>query len=133
MTKSLSISRLLTLLLTAVTHVMLFMSMGNVWSDGLGRAALYFVGFALFGAWASGPYLLAHWRTALNADWRPVWVFSVLSIVGAIFAFSIYYDAGFAGPPDAQAALVFVVVPLYQYVLIVVATAVVKWLRRRTE
>ncbi len=132
MTKHLSISRVLTLLLTAATHLIILMSMGNVWSDGLGRAAMYFAGFVVVGAWASGPYLLAHWRTAFNVDWPFVWVFSALSAVGAIFAFSIYYDAGFSGPPDAQAAIVYVVIPIYQYAVILVASSAVKWLRHRS-
>jgi len=133
MTKSISISRFLTLILTAATHVLLFISMGDVWNQGLLMAAAYFVGFALFGAWASGPYVLSHWRAATYFNWRGVWVFPALTAAGAAFAFAVYYDAMFTEPLDAQAAIVFAIVPVYQYALILVATGVVSWFRRRRE
>ena len=131
MTNITSISRILTLVLTAATHVVIFISMGDVWNGGFARAAAYFAGFALFGAWASGPYLLAHWRTAVHMDWPGVWAFPALSVVGAAFAFAKYFDAVFLGSPDAQSALVFTIVPIYQYALVLVATGVAKWFRRQ--
>jgi hypothetical protein len=131
MTKSISISRFLTLALIAATHVVIFISMGNVWGQGIAIAAAYFAGFALFGAWASGPYVLSHWRAAALVDWPGVWVFPALSVVGAVFAFAEYFDAVFAEAPDAQAAIVFAVIPIYQYALILVATGVASWFRRR--
>ena len=132
MTKSISISRFLTLALTAVTHVVIFISMGNVWGQGFAIAAAFFAGFALLGAWASGPYVLSHWRAAVLADWPGVWAFPALSVAGAIFAFAVYFDAVFADAPDAQSAIVFVVIPVFQYALILVVTAVAGWFRRRS-
>ena len=131
MAKSISISRILTLILTALTHVFLFISMGNMLRDGLAMAAAYFVGFVLLGAWASGPYVLSHWRAALVSHWPKVWIFPALSILTAVLALAIYYDAVLVEPLDAQSSIVFAVIPVYQYIVILVAAAAVSWLQRR--
>ena len=133
MTKSISISRFSTLIFTAATHVLIFISMGDVWNQELLMAAAYFFGFALLGAWASGPYVLAHWRAAAFFNWRWVWAFPALSAVSAAFAFGVYYDAMFFEPLDARVAIVFAIVPAYQYILILAATGAASWLRRSSE
>ncbi len=133
MTKSISVSRISTLILTAATHVLIFISMGNMLRDGLAMAAAYFVGFVLLGAWASGPYVLSHWRAALVSNWSRVWIFPALSVLSAVVAIAIYYDAVLIEPLDAQASIVFAVIPVYQYILIVAAAAMASWLRRRSS
>jgi hypothetical protein len=45
----------------------------------------------------------------------------------------VYYDAMFFEPLDAQAAIVFAIVPVYQYILILAATGAASWLRRSSE
>lgn len=131
MAKTISISRFLTLILTAVTHVLLFIAMGDVWSQGLLMAAAYFVGFALLGAWASGPYVFSHWRAAMLFSWSYVWVFPALSVATAAIALVAYYDAMFSEPLDAQAAIVFAIFPVYQYISILAAAGAASWFRRR--
>lgn len=85
------------------------------WSaEGSGAGALVLVPFALG---ALSPYAVLAWlATRVRADAFRSWVLLVIALVITVPAIWLYV-LGFLIEPDAQSGLLFVFIPVYQYVI----------------
>ena len=84
------------------------------WAADLGSTSRFFTALA-FGLWVVSPFIFLLHASLRRRDNR-IWQYGLLvtSLLTAGFACTVYYAAYFISP-DAQSALVFVFVPLWQW------------------
>ncbi|MEE9523684.1 MAG: hypothetical protein V3V59_02920 [Thermodesulfovibrionales bacterium] len=98
--------------LASVITLSLMVYAGQGWEQGI----VWWLGFLAFGIWAISPYCfmtISHYLL-INNNKQSI-VFLVSSILIILFGMFIYYD-GFFIHIDAQSALLFIFIPLYQWI-----------------
>ena len=103
------------LAVTCVTTLGVMLAAGAPWS-GIppGELMVKLLLFPFIAAWAIAPYFVAH-KFALQSDGQEGWLLIAAIPAAAIPEIWIYYDALIMAPaPDPQAAIVFVIFPIYQ-------------------
>jgi len=73
-----------------------------------------------FLVWAISPYLFSAFRTKRSTDQMEIMLVTGLSLIIVIGGIFMLIDAIYIHP-DAQSALAFVVIPFYQWVMLLVA------------
>lgn len=80
--------------------------------------------------WGVGPYAVAH-RFAAEDGGRGAWVFAGVQALAGIAILVLYADAFVMSPEaDLNAPLVFAILPIYQFVAVLVAYYAVRLWRR---
>jgi len=87
--------------------------------------------FPFIAIWAVGPYAVAN-KFAATEDGSPAgWVYVVTQILVGLPVLWVYLDAFvLSGTADSQAGLVFVMLPVYQFIAVLVAYYAVRLMRQ---
>lgn len=119
-----SVARRLALAVTSlalIAHIVLLIHLGDAERSWLERAWA-----GGFGVWILGPFLAPLALLVATERISGAWITAGVLLVSALSIWA--YGAAFFGERiDAQAALVFLFAPLYQYALMMVAVAVAVW------
>ncbi len=125
--KALSFLSLLFAVVAAVITLGLMIYAGHGWKQGAG----WWLSFLAFGAWAVAPYAALSWLSfRMRKTIGQTVVFLVAVLVIMSFGMVILYD-GFFVHIDAQNALLFVVVPFYQWIGVALALGIGYWVGNR--
>ena len=88
---------------------------------GIQSMDVFSLGTVVFLVWAVSPYLLAALLTKWVKTRSSILIMFGLSVLLAISGIFLLVDAMYIHP-DAQGALAFVVIPLYQWVILLIVT-----------
>lgn len=116
------------LLASAALTVGFMLYASRPWENG--AAALLFL--PLFGLWALAPYYGLHQlsREAAGSRAAGLLVFAAAVLAGASAAWLQF--TAFVTRPDPQSGLLYVFLPVYQWIFVAVLNGIVAWMARRS-
>lgn len=123
------LARVVLLSAAVMTLAVMIVAAGPWVARDTGQTLLALIMMPFLAAWAVGPYFICN-RFMNETVPEGRWVYVVAAVVAAIPVLWIYIDALILSKaPDAQAAIVFVVFPLYQFVFILAVYYAVRFWR----